>query len=88
MYRLQGEPVRSLVLNSDNLCELWHKRMGHFHHKALPIPREIVTGLLQFSIEQHCVRRGCTLGKHAKATFLINKHTSKEILDVVTEDEE
>jgi hypothetical protein len=28
------------VHNSDNLCELWHKRMGHLHHKALPILRE------------------------------------------------
>jgi hypothetical protein len=54
------------VHNNDNLCELWHKRMGHLHHRALPILREIVTGLPEFSIEQHGVCRGCTLGKHAK----------------------
>jgi hypothetical protein len=28
------------------------------------------------------------LGKHAKVTFPSNKHRSKEILDLVTEDEE
>jgi hypothetical protein len=52
LYRLQGEPVRALVHNINNLCELWHKRMGHLHYKALPILREIVTGLLEFNIEQ------------------------------------
>jgi hypothetical protein len=69
LYRLQGEPVRALVHNSDNLCELWHKRMGHLHHKVLPILREIVTGLPEFNIEQHGVCRGCMLGKHAKVAF-------------------
>jgi hypothetical protein len=43
------------VHNSENLCELWHKRMGHLHHKALPILREIVTGLSKFNIEQYGV---------------------------------
>jgi hypothetical protein len=86
LYRLQGEPVRALVHNSDNLCELWHKRMGHLHHKALPILREIVTGLPEFSIEQHGVCRGCTLGKHAKVAFPSNEHRSKEILDLVHSD--
>jgi hypothetical protein len=39
------------VHNNDNLCKSWHKRMGHLHHRALPIMREIVTGLPEFSIE-------------------------------------
>jgi hypothetical protein len=51
LYRLHGETVRALVHNNDNLCELWHKRMGHLHHRALPILREIVTRLLEFNIE-------------------------------------
>lgn len=42
----------NLVHNNDNLCELWHKKMGHLHHKALLILWEIVTGLLDFSIDQ------------------------------------
>jgi hypothetical protein len=88
LYRLQGEPIRALVHNNDNLCELWHKRMGHLHHRVLPILREIVTGLPEFSIEQHGVCRGCTLGKHAKVAFPSSKHRSKEILDLVIEDEE
>jgi hypothetical protein len=88
MYRLQGEPIRALVHNSDNLCELWHKKMGHLHHRALPIQREIVIGLLEFKVEQHSVCRGCTLGKHAKVAFPRSKHRSKKILDLVIEDGE
>jgi hypothetical protein len=76
LYKLQGELVRALVHNNDSLCELWHKRMGHLHHKALSIMREIVTGLPKFSNEQHDVCRGCMLSKHAKATFPSNKHRS------------
>jgi hypothetical protein len=83
LYRLQGEPVRALVHNTNNLCELWHKRMGHLHHKVFPILREIVTGLPDFSIEQQGVCRGCTLGKHAKAAFPSSEHRSKGILDLV-----
>jgi hypothetical protein len=61
-----------------SLCELWHKRMGQLHHRALPILKEIVTGLLEFNIEQHGVCRGCMLGKYVDAAFPINEHRSKE----------
>jgi hypothetical protein len=75
------------VHDSDILCKLWHKRMGQLHHRALAILRGIVTGLLEFSIEQDGVCRGCMLGKHAKVSFPSNKHRSKEILDLVMQDE-
>jgi hypothetical protein len=86
LYRLQGEPIRALVHNRDNLCELWHKRMEHLHHKVLTIIREIVIGFLEFNIEQHGVCIGCTLGKHVKASFPSNEHRSKGILDLVHSD--
>jgi hypothetical protein len=68
LYLLKAQPVRALVHDSDNdnLCELWHRRMGHLHHRALPILREIVTGLPEFSVEQQGVCKGCALGKYAK----------------------
>jgi hypothetical protein len=44
---------------------------------------EIVTDLPKFSIEQHGVCIGCTLGKHVKATFQSSEHRSKGILDLV-----
>ena len=74
--------------DSDNLCKLWHKRMGHLHHRVLPILREIVIGLPEFKVEQHGVCRRCMLGKHAKVAFPSRKHRFKEILDLLTGDEE
>jgi hypothetical protein len=84
LYGLQGEFVPASMHNSDNLCELWHKRMGHLHHREMPILREeIVTGHPKFSIAQHGVCRGCTLGKHAKTAFPSSEHRFKGILDLV-----
>jgi hypothetical protein len=39
LYRLQGQPVQALMRTSESLCELWHKRMEHLHHRALPLLR-------------------------------------------------
>jgi hypothetical protein len=86
LYRLQGEPTRALVHNTNNLCKLWHKRMGPLHHRTLLILMEIVTDLPDFSVEQQGVCTGCTLGKHAKAAFPSNEPRSKEILDLVHSD--
>jgi hypothetical protein len=72
LYRLLFQPLHALVassINSGQLCELWHRRMGHLHHGALGGLREIVTGVPQISIEQQDVCRGCVLGKFAKASF-------------------
>lgn len=52
LYRLQGKPVQALVHDNENLCELWRRRMGHLHYRALPIMREMVTGLPELSVEQ------------------------------------
>jgi hypothetical protein len=51
-----------------------------------PILRELATDLPKFSIEQHGVCKGCTLGKHAKATFPSYDHRSKGILNLVPSD--
>ena len=40
------------LIGSDSSCgkelnELWHRRMGHLHHGALMMLKEIVTGVLE-----------------------------------------
>jgi hypothetical protein len=52
MYKLKAQPARAMVHDSDDLCELWHRRMGHLHHKALPALREIVIGLSKLDVER------------------------------------
>jgi hypothetical protein len=71
MYRMIWEASRAFVCmtNNKDLCELWHRRMGHLHHGALRIAREITTGILEFSIEHDDVCRVCALGKYTKAPF-------------------
>jgi hypothetical protein len=86
LYSLQGKLVQALLHDSDNLCELWHKRMGHLHYRVLPILREIVTGLLDFSVEQQGVCKGCVLSKNVKAAFPSSKSKSKGILDLIHTD--
>jgi hypothetical protein len=86
LYKLQGEPVQALVHDNDSVCGLWHKRMGHLHHRVFHILKEIVTGLLEFSVEQNSVCKWCMFGKHAKVAFPSNEHRSKGILNLVHSD--
>jgi hypothetical protein len=83
LYRLQGKLVQDLVHDNDNLCELWHRRLGHLHYRVLSILREIVTGLPDFSVEQQGMCRGCALGKNAKVAFPSSESRSKGILDLI-----
>jgi hypothetical protein len=86
LYRLQGQPAQALLHTSESLCDLWHRRMGHLHHKALPLLRQMVTGLPEFSLDQQGVCKGCALGKNVKAAFPSSETRSKGILDLIHSD--
>ena len=50
LYRLLFHPQHALAHSNDNeICELWHRRMDHFHHPALGLLRHMVTGLPEFN---------------------------------------
>jgi hypothetical protein len=53
LYRLLFQTVGALTCStsSRDLCKIWHRRMGHLHHGAMRILRDISTGLSNFSIE-------------------------------------
>jgi hypothetical protein len=56
LYKFLFQPVRALIhstSNSNDLCQIWHKRMAHLHHGALRVLREMVTGVPDFSLEHH-----------------------------------
>ena len=88
LYRMIFQAVGALTCStsSRDLCEIWHRRMGHLHHGALRILRDITTGLPDFSIEQYDVCRGCAMGKYAKAPFPASDSRSAEILDLIHSD--
>jgi hypothetical protein len=75
-----------LVHDSENLYELWNRRLGQLHYKELSILRGIVTGLLELRIEKKGVCKGCTLGKNAKDTFPSSKSKSKGVLVLIHSD--
>ena len=88
LYKLLFQPHHALshTQSSDELCELWHKRMAHLHHPALRMLREMTTGLQNFSTEQSGVCRGCALGKYTKAAFPSSDTRSEGVLDLIHSD--
>jgi len=86
LYRLQLESPMALIgSNGDkDLDELWHRMMGHLHHRALRILRKTVIGVPNLSTERDDVCRGCALGKYAKAAFPRSHNRAKSVLVVIT----
>ena len=46
LYRLVIQPDQALVHDEIDPSELWHRRYGHLHFRALPELSEIVLGVL------------------------------------------
>ena len=46
LYNILFQPHHALAhaQSSNELCELWHKRMAHLHHQALRMLRDMTTG--------------------------------------------
>jgi len=84
-YRLQLEsPMELIGSHGDKeLNELWHIKMGHFHHGALRILRSTKIGVSELSMERDDVCRGCALGKYAKVAFPRSKHKAKSVLGLI-----
>jgi hypothetical protein len=76
----------SCMTNNRDMCEIWHQRMGHLHHGALRILREITIGIPDFSVEHHDVCRGCAMGKYTKASFPSSDSRAAGILDLIHSD--
>ena len=47
LYKLIGKPAQALVHSTISPCELWHRRFGHLHYRALPLASKVVKGLLE-----------------------------------------
>ena len=84
LYRLQIETLMALVSSNiedkKGLNELWHRRMGHFHHGALKVLRETVDGAPVLSTKHDDVCQGCVLRKYAKETFPKSENKAASIL--------
>ena len=68
IYKLEVDDCATLstkaeLVQSQDIGELWHKRLGHLHHGALKIMQQISTGLTKGKVEKVDTCKGCTLGK-------------------------
>jgi len=72
-----------MVVKTNDLYELWHRRMAHLHHGSFMMFREMVTRLLDFITEHHDVCRGCALGKYTNTPFQRSDNRVTCIIDLI-----
>lgn len=86
LYKLSTHPVQALLHDSSSSSELWHRRLGHLHFRALPSLEKMVKGIPKLSHVHDGTCKGCTMGKNIKRQFHSSESRSKEILDLVHSD--
>ena len=91
LYKLEVDDYATLsskaeMVQSQDVCELWHKIPGHLHQGALKIMQQISTGLPKGTLEQTTTCKGCTLGKYAKYSFSDQDSRAGAILERVHSD--
>ena len=69
------------LVQSQDIGELWHRRLGHLHHGALKIMQQISVGLPKGKLEKVDTCKGCTLGKYAKSSFHDRDSQAEAILE-------
>ena len=80
---MQRDPVRALVHENDNLCEISHKRVGRLHYEVFPIMKDIVQVLLKFKVKKKLNYKGFVLSKNVKDYFPRRKHRLRYILSIL-----
>lgn len=69
LYKVPGQKIQALAPSTESIGELWHRRLGHLHHKAFPDFQKIVSGMPSISISKNEICKGCMLGKNVKRSF-------------------
>ena len=69
LYKLKGHPETTLVHETTNSSELWHRRLAHINYKALPYVSKVVTGLPDLNIDHEGTCKGYVRGKNIKNPF-------------------
>jgi transposase InsO family protein len=75
-----------LTHSTESPCELWHRRLTHINYKALPYVSKVVTGLLEFKVDQEGVCKGCAQGKNIKNPFPKSDSKVEGILELIHSD--
>jgi hypothetical protein len=86
LYKLKGRSDSTLIHDTVNSSELWHRRFSHLHYRALPIVSKMVTGLPEIQVNPDGVCKGCAQGKNVKNPFPSSDSRAKGVLDIVHSD--
>ena len=69
LYRLTTRILKTLVHDTINPMELWHRRLAHLHYRAFTTLRKVTTSLPDFENQHDGVCCACALGKNDKRLF-------------------
>jgi hypothetical protein len=86
LYKLKGCSDSTLIHDTVNSSELWHRIFSHLHYRALPIVRKMVTRLPEIQVNPDGVCKGCAQGKNVKNPFPSSDSRAKGVLDIVHSD--
>lgn len=82
LYKLCNHQNLALNHETSNTNEIWHRRLGHLHFRALSSIEIIVIGLPKLKPDQSGICRGCALGKNTKGSFPKGEHKPKFVLEL------
>ena len=86
LYKLEGQSDSTLIHDTVNPSELWHRRFAHLHYKALSSVSKMVTRLLEIQENPDDMCKSCAQGKNVKHSFPSNDSRAKRVLDIVHSD--
>ena len=91
LYKLEVDDcvalsMKAKLVQSQDIGELWHRRLGHLHHGAFKIMQQISIGLPKGKLEQVDTCKGCSLGNYTKSFFHDLDSRAKAILERVHTD--
>jgi hypothetical protein len=91
LYKLEVDGCAAMMgkvekVVSQDEGELCHIRLGHLHHGALKIKKQISTGIPMGTLTQLDQCKGCTMGKYVKSTFHEKENRASVFLERIHTD--
>ena len=80
LYQVGGSLLGAMSCDTPLQSELWNRRFYHICYKALPIARNMVTGMPEFKVEHEGACQGCVEGKHTREPFPSSDSKTTDIL--------
>jgi hypothetical protein len=85
-FNVSRQSVQALAHDATSYSELWHRRLGHLHYKALLDLQNMVCGMPSISLSKNEIWKGCMQGKNIKKAFPSSDNRARGILDLVHSD--